>query len=220
MNRDQGYTRQDLIDHTKVVYLYPSIATPYENHKDWDNIESGAIIPARCNSHLDENDPPNTVSATGNCTVVLKDLMADISPDPYHSTDRIIFSLRVRSLYGAAHLTIRGYSYQYTTPPTNSSARNSNLKIPADRRVRFRDIQAVISATGHAGDVQVRLEERFRLQPVMIILSMALIRHKLSARFLSAIRIQVPMLLATRWLTHLLGLIFYRNVSPFERAGD
>ena len=171
MNRDLGYTRQDLIDHTKVVYLYPSTdpdpaPATKENQKNWGAIESGAIIQASCNSYLDE-DEVTVLTVTGNCTVVLKDLMEDIYPDPHNNNDRIIFYLRVRSLYEAADLTIWGYSYQYDHPlPTNSSQRNNNLKSLADRRVRFRDIQAVIGATGHAGDVQVRLEERFRLQPV------------------------------------------------------
>ena len=49
--------------------------------------------------------------------------------------------------------------------PPNASQRTADLKPLADRRVRFRDIQAVIEATGHAGDVQVRLEERFRIHP-------------------------------------------------------
>ena len=168
MNRDQGYTRQDLINHTKVAYLYPSTdpnPATKENQKNWGDIESGAIIKASCNSYLDE-DETTVLTATGNCTVVLKDLMEDIYPDPHNNHDRIIFYLRVRSLYDAANLTIRGYSYQYISPPADSSGRNNNLKDLVDRRVRFRDIQAVIGATGHSGDVQVRLEERFRLQPV------------------------------------------------------
>ena len=169
MNRDDGYTRGDLIQHTKVAYLYPSTdpnPSLKENQKNWGDIESGAIIQASCNSYLDE-DETTVLTATGNCTVVLKDLMEDIYPDPHNNNDRIIFYLRVRSLYEAANLTIRGYSYQYDSPlPADSGDRNINLKGLADRRVRFRDIQAVISATGHAGDVQVRLEERFRLQPV------------------------------------------------------
>ena len=93
MNRDAGYTRQDLKDHTKVVYLYPSaVSSPNHNHHDWSSITSGDIIKARCGSYLAEDE--RTSVPAGNCTVVIKDLMADIYPepeDPDH-TNKIIFS--------------------------------------------------------------------------------------------------------------------------------
>ena len=174
-----GFDRQDLNYLAKTIYVYPTSKSPastapshspsYDPGKRWDQLDSGDIIEGHCGSYL---EPEPLVRSSVNkdiCTVELMDLMRDL-PDRYHgfhpgtSSDEIDFHLRVRSLYSPAHLEIRGYSYKYSGPRTNDW--QQGLDSLDNRQIKFREIQAVVGATGHAGNVQVRLEERFRLQPI------------------------------------------------------
>ena len=169
LNRTAGYDRDYLKDQSKVMYFYPTeeraLLGPHVAYDpQWDSINSGDIIEARCGNYDNDNGIPVPENI---CIVHLKNLISpSLLPNPANPTtgDQFSFHIRIRSLYKPADIRINGYSYSYTTP-TPPSNRMSNLKDRPDRRVRFRDIQAIIGATGHSQDVQVRLEERFRLQP-------------------------------------------------------
>ena len=177
LNKTQGYDRRILNDLAKTVYLYPTNKSPTSTSprhvpfsdpgQRWNQLTSGDIVEGHCGEYLDEV----RASVTKNvCTVELRDLMRELPSvhypgfHPDTSPYEVDFHLRIRSLYKPAHLEITGYSYQYSSPPLSDW--QSNLAALNTRRIRFREIQAIVSATGHAGNVQVRLEERFRLQPV------------------------------------------------------
>ena len=167
LNRTVGYGRNDLSALAKTVYLYPSIDNPSET--DWGGVSSGDIIKGHCDKYTDEAG--NLQTNTGLCTVVLTDLMQALGTHypsynhPQSSSDEVTFHMRVRSLHESAHLTVKGYNYIYSGA-VNSNNWRAGLDTLANRRARFRDVQAIVGSTGHAGNVQVRLEERFRLQPL------------------------------------------------------
>ena len=81
------------------------------------------------------------------CTASITDLPNFITPN---HNDKMAFFVSINSLYRVANVDIAGY--------------DDNNGQPADR-IKFKDVQAIIGATGHASTVQVRLEERVRLQP-------------------------------------------------------
>ena len=165
LNRTTGYDRQYLKDHSKILYFYPrNNGSPRNYERTWDSLNSGDIIEARCGEY--EDDAGNTIPEAV-CTVRLGNLISSTLSGPNPTVgDKFAFHIRIRSLYKPADIRIQGYNYSYTTPaPPSNRMQSPPLKDLADRRVRFRDIQAIIGATGHSNDVQVRLEERFRLQP-------------------------------------------------------
>ena len=135
-------------DNTKVIYLYPAASASLTavTEADWSTIEDGDILEAKC--------------ATETCIFSIKDLpqFAGTRNDP---DDEVAFFMRINSLYKAAHLSMKGYNY---TSPGNFV--DSDGRTNTGERVRFKDVQAIIGATGHANYVRVALEERFRLQPV------------------------------------------------------
>ena len=131
-------------DHTKVFYLYPSTDPSATGEIDWQNDldKDGEIIKADC-------DPVEEI-----CKVALHNLIYHIGtdtvsgPDP---PDEMAFFVRVSSLYQTANVSMKGYNHE--------------APLPGDR-VKFKDVQTIIGATGHANYVRLRLEERIRLQPV------------------------------------------------------
>ncbi len=94
------------------------------------------------------------------CIFSIKNLPDRVDQSPNSRADEVAFFVRVNTLYNPSHLSMKGYN--------NAGDRVDPLtgRTNTGERIEFRDIQAVISATGHASDIKVRLEERLRLQPV------------------------------------------------------
>ncbi len=134
-------------DKTKVIYLYPATnaSLTVSTEADWSTIKDGDILEAECNAET--------------CIFSIKDLPL-FAGNLNDSDDEVALFLRINSLYKPAHLSMKGYNY------TLGNFVDADGRTNTGERVRFKDVQAVIGATGHANYVRVALEERLRLQPV------------------------------------------------------
>lgn len=140
-----GFNQDFLLKNTKVFYLYPKEGTSVPE-TEWDNIKSGDIIAAAC-------DDTSRV-----CKVSIEYLAKHVigNNTSLSTSDDVAFFMHVKSLYDPAEMRLEGYNETAAAAITTPSD---------DDRVQFKDIQALIGATGHANYVKTRLEERVRLQP-------------------------------------------------------
>ncbi|MYB40220.1 hypothetical protein F4X86_03080 [Candidatus Saccharibacteria bacterium] len=156
--------RNMIEDNTKVFYLYPDDATGTER-KNWDTpngIEDGEIIQVKC--------------GTENCVFSIQNIPEFVDSDNRGANnEEVAVFLRITSIYGTSSLSLRGYNVNVPRKDASNISQPISISRPIGctsaevedcYRVEFKDIQAVISATGHAGHVRVRLEERVRLQSI------------------------------------------------------
>ena len=153
VNHSLAFSRESLVNNTRVFFLYPSATGGGpQNPTDWpDQDADGEIIDGYC-------DPQRKVVVDGNneviqpCGVTIKmPAFGDIeTADPnVLSTidDKLIYFVRIQSIYQPAQLNIRG-------------------KLIGGDDAHFKNIQAVITATGWSNNVAERIRERIPLRPV------------------------------------------------------
>ena len=165
--------RNMIENNTKVFYLYPSSRTAAGEARKWEGpagqrLADGEVVEVAC--------------ASESCVFSLQSLPSHVGIDNGSAEEVAVF-LRITSVYGASSLSLKGYGIDVqrslnganspSSLPTSSIPGCPSSPLPASwppleecARVNFRDVQAVIGATGHAGHVRVRMEERLRLQPV------------------------------------------------------
>ena len=165
--------RNMIEDNTKVFYLYPASGSATGTTvKDWEDIDDGEIIEVNCGINISSPD---------SCVFSIQTLPKRSGQLNYNyvgadntgtDDEEVAVFLRVTSIYDTSSLSLRGYNDNVPrwkdplNPNVPSSLPGGCPTDEDDCRVEFKDIQAVISATGHAGHVRVRLEERVRLQSI------------------------------------------------------
>lgn len=183
-----GFNREQLIKYTKTYYFYPDgTGTPTPIVYDLPNVvdssehQSGFVAKGQC-----QDDYNGCVGIIKNLPHYIDDDSLDISgADPsngdINKEDRLNFLVNISSFYGDADIELKGYKHRVGQPNNPAGDRDgrtesdlygedSRLLTLCDStgiscRFQFRDIQAIVEATGHAADsIKVRLSERIPLQ--------------------------------------------------------
>lgn len=177
-----GFHRLSLLQDMKIFYLYPVKASTArrtgtydraETKIDYRTISNGSFH--RVNCYSDEGlcdvsivNMPNVINyTTDDPATPVSEVIPDITP----TADRIQTLINIASLYQETGVEVRGYfgdssNGTFSNPATNFSASSAVATSFLDP-LYFKDIQAVVRATGYAGGgrVKVRLEERIPLRP-------------------------------------------------------
>lgn len=140
VNTDQPYSRETLKANSRVFFLYPNNST--SNSVDWQSPSNdGTIIGGDCSS----TQPKNLYcQSTFNLPVPTGGVQT--ADDNFDLDDQLTYLVRIQPIYNKARLVISG-------------------KIGGDS-VKFKNIQAVITATGRSNNVTERIRERIPLRPV------------------------------------------------------
>ena len=138
VNTDRPFTRQLLNQNSRVFFLYPNTGTA--NTVDWRNAD-GRIVDGHC------------VNTDFTCSVII-DLPSPTDPvlnvPSASAADQLAYRVRIQSIYNEARIQLAG---EYSCPPASCSA-------------NFKNMQAIITATGKSGQVGQRLSERIPLRPI------------------------------------------------------
>ena len=150
VNHSRAFSRDSLVNNTRVFFLYPNEKPNSGTQMPtvWpDQDEDGAIISGYCDKDK-ELAPgilapqPCSVTITMPESTEIKTATTDPSTD-----DKLIYFVRIQSIYQPAQLSIGG-------------------KLTDDTDAHFKNIQAVITATGWSNNVAERIQERIPLRPV------------------------------------------------------
>ena len=137
VNRNQDFSTQLLTNNTRVFFLYPS-----------PDLSGGSIGWPLAD---DDGQIINGNCGTGSvhpCTVKF-DIPAPGDLDgPAAAGDKLVYFVRLQSIYTDAQLTVSG-----------------RLRTPA-KDASFKNIQAVIAATGWSSQIGQRISERIPLRPI------------------------------------------------------
>ena len=141
INTDMPYNRQNLKDNSKVFFLYPTDNNNVSTAVDWTIVSlDGSIIGGDCNSGLEDRHLPCR-------SVITLPQIDDIQPQGGLSDNQLTYLLRIQSIYNKARVVIKG---KYT---------NNDF-------ARFKNLQAIITATGRSSHVSERIRERIPLRPI------------------------------------------------------
>ena len=167
-----GFSRSSLINSMRIFYLYPKNGSsltpstdPYRSDTviDFSTINNGDIFEVGCDT------------TSGKCDVTFTKLPDTLSwPDNHGKLptdpdeDEMEFIVNIRPLYHKTDIKLQAYALLPTTPTAEYCPGEITARTPNNLCVlHFRDVQAVLRATGFAGGasdkVQVRIEERIPL---------------------------------------------------------
>ena len=138
VNPDQGFSRDTMNKNSRVFYLYPDATG---GSADWLT-DDGKVIGGDC----DVGRRPFACRMTFGLPAP-----ADLEQVPGTSpsaSDRLVYAIRIQSFYNEAKLQITG----------KHGASSDDAQ--------FKNLQAVITATGRSNNVLERLRERIPLRPV------------------------------------------------------
>ena len=165
VNHSRAFSRDSLVNNTRVFFLYPSATDGgTQDPTDWPqppynlhNPPDGKIIKGYCDSSRTVKVVVNGKSKSEviqPCGVTINmplhgDIETADSPMTSTGDDKLIYFVRLQSIYQPAQLNIRG-----------------KLVGDTDAHAHFKNIQAVITATGWSNNVAERIRERIPLRPV------------------------------------------------------
>ena len=141
VNLDQKFDRAMLNSNTRVFFLYPHAAAGGD--RDWRTAPGDELVGGDCD--------PNDLFA---CKVTFdlpppNDAALDYTSGAGQPSDQLIYAVRIQSFYNEARLRITG---RHGSLPREDA--------------QFKNLQAVITATGRSGNVLERLRERIPLRPI------------------------------------------------------
>ena len=178
----EAFHRLALLQEFKTFYLYPTEAASSSrtsNHHraesvlDYRAIKDGGIYPVKCYKNEGVCDVSLVnLPATVNYTRDDPDTAAsEAIPDTSPNTDHVKILIQVATMYQDASVGLKAYygddtDVTFADKDLNVSATQAQSDIFLSP-LHFKDVQAVIRATGYAsgGKAQVRLEERMPLRP-------------------------------------------------------
>ncbi|MYB40266.1 hypothetical protein F4X86_03330 [Candidatus Saccharibacteria bacterium] len=140
VNLDQGFSRETMNKNSRVFYLYPDATG---GSADWLT-DGGKVIGGDC----DVNRRPFACQMAFNLPLPTDAGLEQVSTPPPSLSDRLVYAVRIQSFYNEARLQITGKH------GTSSD------------EAQFKNLQAVITATGRSNNVLERLRERIPLRPV------------------------------------------------------
>ena len=163
VNHSRAFSRDSLVSNTRVFFLYPNASgsgtqtdTEWPKPPDWpDTTPDGEIINGYCDSSREVVvviNGQNKSEFIQPCGVTINmpefgDIETADPTDPGTGDDKLIYFVRLQSIYQPAQLNIKG-------------------KLIGDEDAHFKNIQAVITATGWSSNVAERIRERIPLRPV------------------------------------------------------
>ena len=158
---DRPFDTNLITKNTRVFFLYPRPDTPSNVPWPWPDADSdGQIIPGECHKR------PGSAAGEQPCQVQFE------MPGPTHSKlekptgvrpgDNLVYFVRLQSIYNRAQLNVSGKLNLPARVPRGAPP-GTSAGVPA---AHFKNIQAVITATGWSSGVGQRISERIPLRPV------------------------------------------------------
>ena len=140
VNPDQGFSRETMNENSRVFYLYPSATG---GRADWLTAD-GETVGGGC----DVSRRPFACRVTFDLPRPADAGLSHVASASPSASDRLVYAVRLQSFYNPARLRITG---SHGSPAADA---------------QFKNLQAVITATGRSNGILERLRERIPLRPV------------------------------------------------------